>query len=791
MEIVGPDGKMLGMCPLKKTDVQADIAGYGARVNVRQTFTNPSITPIEAIYTFPLPHDAAVDRMSLRMGDRVINAVIKKREEARKIYETAKNQGRVAGLLDQERPNIFTQSVANIMPGATIEVEISYVQILKYEDDKFEFVYPMVVGPRFLGNAPDPGKISPPTAPPGVRVGTDITLKVNLDAGTALGKIESELHQVTTQKNGPNKAAITLAKKDEIPNRDFILRYSVAGNQIQDAFLTHADADKGGFFTLILNPPKIPAPDQIAPKEVIFVIDQSGSQSGFPIDKSKELTKKLIRTLNPNDTFTVLGFSNDVKYLWKTPQKASGQLLEVADKFIGDLQANGGTQLYAAVQAALNVVEDSSRLRLVVFNTDGYVGDESRIIGSIEARSGNTRMFTFGIGNSVNRFLIDEMSRAGRGDAEVVTLAADSDKAVERFVQRTQNPILTDITVKVEGVPIFDVTPRAIEDVFSAKPVVITGRYTQAGRGSITVTGKLGGEPWTRVIPVTFPERDQDGSAISTLWARRHVGDLQGQMMMAQWQNRDFKQFVTEITNIGLRYGIMTEYTSFVAVEQRVVNVGGKQITVDVPVNMADGVDMGSGEMDRRLSPGQGLVSTGATLKGLARGGGGTGGSTGGGGFGGGGSGPPATSSADKSVGGNVAYIGYDPSDNSIVVRENYDLAKALRENPDQVIEIAGMVKPESMAKLVAKLTPADREKFYYITRVSKELRDMKPEDKAMVYITCSEEASNLLGKNLTSSATIDHPAVTGKKLVIAEVTVERLKSIAQHKGIDSIVKRQ
>ncbi len=798
MQMVAPDGKAMGLCPLKQTDVQADIAGYGARVTVKQTFTNPSKAPIEAIYTFPLPHDAAVDRMSLRMGDRVINATIKKREEARQIYEAAKNLGRVAGLLDQQRPNIFTQSVANIMPGATIEVEISYVQILEFKDDQFEFVFPMVVGPRYLGNAPDPTKISPPTAAPGVRVGTDITLKVNLNAGAQLNELKSVLHQVNTQKTGANTATVTLAKKDEIPNRDFILRYSVANNQVQDAFLTYADAQKGGFFSLILNPPKVPAPDQIAPKEVVFVMDQSGSQNGFPLEKSKELTKKLIRTLNPDDTFTVVAFSNGVKHLWTTPRKASDEAISVADKFVQDLQANGGTNLYSGVQAALDVPVDPERLRLIVFNTDGFVGDEARIIGSIEARSKTSRMFTFGIGNSVNRFLIDEMSRAGRGDSETVTLEADTDKTVERFIQRTQNPILTDIQVKVEGVPVYEMTPRGIQDVFSSKPVVVTGRYSQPGRGSITITGKLGGESWSRVIPVTFPAQDKDGSSIATLWARRRVADLQGAMAMAGWQNKDTKPFVNEITNTGLRYGIMTEYTSFVAVEQRIVNVGGKQRTVDVPVNMADGVKMGDKEKAdglyrgrNTLSGGQGLVNMGGAGGGPGGGGGlTTGGSTG--------TTTGGTTAATKAPTGmtfglNSAeaqrFISYDPVDNSIVLDQKFDLRKTMKEQPDILPLIAESAKPAELAKHLAKLTPAEQEQFWFLARVSKELRAMKAGTKSVVWITCTPEEAASLSQSLTGSAVIDHPTVTGKKMIIAELDVARLKSIAQRKGVSLIVK--
>ncbi|MBI5706055.1 MAG: VWA domain-containing protein, partial [Armatimonadetes bacterium] len=403
-------------CPLKGTEVVADVAGFGARVTVRQTFTNPSKSPIEAIYTFPLPADAAVDRMRFAVGNRIIEGQIKRREEARRIYEAAKNAGQAAALLDQERPNIFTQSVANVMPGQDVQVEISYVQLVSFKDDWFEFNFPMVVGPRFMGNAPDPNRIGTPIVKEGMRTGAGISVKVNLDAGGPIQEVQSVLHQIQSDNVGKGRMAIQLAKKDEIPNKDFILRYRLAGNSVRDAFFTHADAQKGGFFTLALLPPQRIESSDISPKEMIFVMDQSGSQSGFPIEKSKEMMRRMLQIMRPNDTFNVMCFRNVCNALWAKPLPNSQENRAAALQFINALQANGGTQLRLAIDKAMETPADPKRVRIIVFNTDGYVGDEFNILDTIQKNVGTARIFTFGIGNSVNRFLIDSMSAAGRGE---------------------------------------------------------------------------------------------------------------------------------------------------------------------------------------------------------------------------------------------------------------------------------------------------------------------------------------------------------------------------------------
>ncbi len=584
-------GKSGLLCPLQGTDVKADVSGFGARVTVVQTFTNPSDQPIEAVYTFPLPAGAAVDRMRMQVGNRIVEGQIRRKEEAQAIYEAAKNRGQAAALLNQERPNIFTQSVANIMPRAQVKVEISYVELLKYEKGEFEFTFPMVVGPRYLGNAPDPEKISPPVAPAGTRAGSDIHLTVNLDAGAPVQAIESVLHQVRVDARSNSRFVVSLRNQSEIPNRDFILHYRMASNSVKSAFLAKYDPVKGGYFSLVLLPPRAPSQQQIAPREIIFVLDQSGSQNGFPMEKSKELAKKMLLAMRADDTFNVIGFSQILNPLWEGSRANTPQNVKEASDFISKLTATGGTELNNALQFAYKVKPDPNRLRLFVLNTDGFVGDESDILKFIRGHRGTSRMFTFGIGNSVNRYLIDAMSEEGKGDSEIVTLESSSKDAVARFMERTQTPVLLDVSARFSGVEISDVLPSQIPDVFGDKPVVIYGRYATPGAGKLTISGTMAGEPWSQTIDLMFPSDRPGGESIPTLWARRMVDKVEREYQLGVRPSTDSFEGKTKVTDLALEYGIMSQYTSFVAVEKRVVNVGGRQRVVHVPVDLASGLN--------------------------------------------------------------------------------------------------------------------------------------------------------------------------------------------------------
>ncbi len=600
LTIYDKEGKPSGMCPLKHTEVKADISGFLVRATVTQEFENTADHKIEAVYTFPLPQNSAVDDMTMFVGGRTVKGKIAKREEAKQIYEDARRNGNVASLLDQERPNIFTQSVTNIMPGEKIKIVISYVETLQYEDGNYEFVFPMVVGPRYIpGNAlgkqaggwaedtdrvPDASRITPNVAKPGTRAGHDISVEVTLDAGVPLDNLISKTHDVEINRNGNTKAVVKLRNQSTLPNKDFILKYDVAGKKINDAVLTH-NGRNGGFFQVILQPPDRPTNEQITPKELVFVLDTSGSMSGFPIEKAKEAMKHAIDGLNPRDTFNLITFAGDTHVLFPKPVPATPENLRQAQNFLADRRGGGGTEMMKAIRAALDPTDSQEHLRIVCFMTDGYVGNENEIIADIK-RHPNARVFSFGIGSSVNRFLLDKMAQAGRGEVEYVALNDDGSKAAQRFHERVQNPLLTDIEVDWGGLQVRDVLPKQIPDLFSAKPLVLTGKYNGSGRATIRLRGKQSGQILTREIAVDFPAAQPQHDVLATLWARTKIDDL----TMQDPGNAERLDLRESITALGLQYRLMTQYTSFVAVEEKIITDGSTPRRVDVPVEMPEGV---------------------------------------------------------------------------------------------------------------------------------------------------------------------------------------------------------
>jgi len=636
LRVVDRDGKVVSECPLKHTDVQADISGFIARVTVTQEFANQAKDKIEAVYVFPLPQMAAVDDMTMKVGKRTIRGIIKKKEEARKIYEAAKRAGHVAALLDQERPNIFTQSVANIMPGESIKVVISYVETLKYEDGLYEFVFPMVVGPRYIpgepagqrgtgwapdtDQVPDASRITPPVAVPGTRAGHDISLAVNLDAGIPIKKIRSVLHKIELKHlEDTPKAQVTLSPEDTIPNKDFILQYETAGSTIEDAVLTHATKKEGGFFTLILQPPDRPKQDQIAPKEMIFVIDSSGSQQGWPIEKAKETMKYCIENMNKDDTFQLLAFSNDVISLFDEPKPNSRENREKALKFLSERLGGGGTEMMKAIMAALTPERDPRRLRVVCFMTDGYVGNDMQIVDAVKKNLGGARLFSFGVGNSTNRYLLDKMAQMGKGAVEYVTLNRHGDEVAEKFYERIANPLLTDITLNFGEASVSDVYPKQIPDLFSSKPLVVMGRYQGSWKGEIGVTGTFAGKSLTKKIKASLPEIENRNDVLASLWARTKIDDLMDRDLAGIQRGKPDTEIKNEITALGLKYRLMTQFTSFVAVEEKIVTEGGVPRTVAVPVEIPDGVSyegiFGSAEEKEAGSYGSGGPSSGGNAR--------------------------------------------------------------------------------------------------------------------------------------------------------------------------------
>ncbi len=581
-------GGQTRLCPLKHTDVKAEISGFIARVTVTQDFENPYHEKIEAVYTFPLPVNAAVDDMTMRVGSRKVKAAIRRREEALAVYEAARRRGHVAGLLDQERPNLFTQSVANIMPGEKVRITISYVETLKFADGAYEFGFPMVVGPRYTPRRVDASRITPPVTPPNTRAGHDIDILVKLDAGVPIDSLKSMTHEVDMERPSVHEATVRLRDRNTVPNKDFLLRYDVLGRKIENALLTHRSG-KSGYFTVILQPPERVMPADVQPKELVFVLDTSGSMEGFPIEKAKETMKLALDGLHPSDRFNLITFSGDTHLLFPEPAPATPENLRRAQEFLSGRRGGGGTEMMKAIRAALDPSDSQKHIRVVCFMTDGYVGNDLEIIAEIQKHP-NARVFAFGIGSSANRFLLDKMAEHGRGEVEYVGLKDDGSAAAKRFHERVRNPLLTDISLDFGRLPVTDIYPKRVPDLFDAKPVIVTGRYTGPASGVVRLRGRRAGGEFASDVAVDLPVKEARHDVLGSIWARARIADLMAQDYNGA-QNGSMRADLREaITQLGLEHRLMTQFTSFVAVEEMRVTEGGAPRTVEVPVEMPEGV---------------------------------------------------------------------------------------------------------------------------------------------------------------------------------------------------------
>ncbi|MBW4680060.1 MAG: after-VIT domain-containing protein [Microcoleus vaginatus WJT46-NPBG5] len=593
--VESPAGEKL-VFPLKHTEVLAKIAGNLSRVEVTQSFENPFTNPLEAIYVFPLPDEAAVDDMEIKIGERIIKGSIKKREEAKQIYEAAKRQGRTAGLLEQERDNIFTQSLANIKPGEQIDVTIRYTESLKFEGGDYEFVFPMVVGPRYIpgtpidgsgdtDQVPDASRINPPFIPPEMRSRHDIAVTVEIATGLPISDVRSPSHQLHIEHEG-QIVRVKLGGEDTIPNKDLILRYRVAGNTTEATVLTHAD-ERGAHFALYFIPALQYKTDEIVAKDVVFLMDTSGSQAGPPILQSQELMRRFINGLNPDDTFTIIDFSDTTQQLSAYPLPNTAQNRKKAINYIYQVSANGGTELLNGIEAVMNFPPaPAGRLRSIVLLTDGYIGNDNEILAEVQRnlKLGN-RLYSFGVGSSVNRFLLNRIAEIGRGTCQVVRHDEPTEEVAEKFFRQINNPVLTNIQVHWEGNGQPEIYPSIAPDLFAEQPLVLFGRHENRTAGELHITGMTaGGKPFEKRFSLNF--EDAGNPAIAQLWGRQRIKDLMNQMLAGEK-----KSLVEALTDTALTYQLLSKYTAFIAVSEDVrVDPQGKRISMAVPVEMPEGV---------------------------------------------------------------------------------------------------------------------------------------------------------------------------------------------------------
>ena len=585
--------------PLKHTSVVANIDGYIATVDVTQQFQNPYDSKIEAVYVFPLPDNAAVNEFVMTVGDRKIRGIIREREQAEQIYAEARAQGHVASLLTEERPNVFTQKVANIEPGKQIDINIRYFNTLQYDDGAYEFVFPMVVGPRY----------NPPATADGVgavahgahgasgqsteiqylepheRSGHDVSLTLNIAAGVDIRGVRCVNHNVDVKNVSECERLVTLSAADSIPNKDFVLRYQVAGEQIKTAMMTHKD-DHGQYFTMMLYPPAELKQVQRSPMEMVFVFDCSGSMSGRPIEQARAAIAHALQSLTPRDTFQIINFSSTTSQLGPVPVIASPQNIQKGLTYLASLNGSGGTEMIEGVKAALDFPHDEGRFRLVSFMTDGYIGNDPDILNAVADKVGDSRIFSFGVGQSPNRYLMDRMALLGRGAVAYLNLNDDPVQIMERFNERISHPAMTDLSIDWGNMNVTDVYPQILPDLIVGRPVVVTGRFT-GEPSTVSVGGRTGMQPVSYAVSVDSRDTNKEHRGIGAVWARLKISDLMTQASRTPNQAVEIQQSVTQT---ALDYSLMCAFTAFVAVDSMSKTEGEFGTTVAVPVNVPEGV---------------------------------------------------------------------------------------------------------------------------------------------------------------------------------------------------------
>jgi Ca-activated chloride channel family protein len=598
--------------PLKGTRAQVAITGVIAEVKVTQTYRNQGSTPLEAIYVFPGSTRAAVNAMTMTIGSRVLRAQIQEREKARATYETAKREGRTASLLEQQRPNVFQMNVGHILPGDEIQVELTYTELLVPSEGVYEFVFPTVVGPRYAGRAGSPSAtgetwVANPHTAQGVPPMATFDLKVDLAAGLPIQDLSCATHPVAFEHPGPTSARVVLTPT-EVPtgNRDFILKYRLTGGQINSGLLLHRGASEN-FFLLMVQPPKRVASEDMPPREYVFIMDVSGSQSGFPLEISKSLMKEMLEGLRPQDRFNVMVFEFS-SALWAPESRpATRENIREAVEFVRAQNGGGGTELAAAMTRALTLPRIPDVSRTFVVSTDGYISADASLFDLIRRNLGSANLFTFGIGSSVNRFLIEGMAHAGQGEAFVLTRPEQAARTAARFRAYVSTPVLSQVKLAAQGFEIYDVEPLQLPDVLAERPILCFGKWKGEPRGTLTLSGATGRGPWQQSFRVDEVEPRPEFAALRQLWARQRLQLLSDYNLFGETEQR--KQ---EITRLGLTYTLLTAHTSFVAVDSLVRRATRPEVEVRQPLPLPQGV---SNQAVGNLAPGTSMrtsVSSGA-----------------------------------------------------------------------------------------------------------------------------------------------------------------------------------
>ncbi|MDP9899680.1 VIT and vWA domain-containing protein [Variovorax ginsengisoli] len=583
--------------PLKATEVDVKISGVIADVRVTQTYRNEGQRAIEARYVFPGATRAAVNGLNVRLGGRLITAQIREKQQARIEYEAAKTEGKTAALLEQHLPNVFQMNVANILPNDEVRVELRYTELLVPQSGNYQFVFPTVVGPRY--NSPQSGNAGAPwVAQPVLRAGvaspSAFSLKVALDMPIGLQEVRSATHDIEVARRDDGRYAEVALGAARVPanDRDFVLDYRLAGERIQSGLMLYKGQGQGlngagaeNFFLAMIEPPKAVAASAIVPRDYIFVVDISGSMHGFPLDTAKTVLERLIGGLRPSDTFNVMLFSGSAQMLSPHSVPASRANIAQALSTLQSRQGGGSTELIPALKQVYAAPKAAGVSRTVVVVTDGYVTVEREAFELVRKNLSKANLFAFGIGSAVNRQLIEGLARAGMGEPFVITDPIQAPEQAARFRRMVESPVLTNVRARFEGLDVYDVEPAVLPDVLGERPVIVFGKWRGAAQGRVLIEGDGANGPYRAAVAIDGLAR-QDTAALRTLWARHRIATLSDQEAL-----EGTGALSRRITDLGLQYGLLTAYTSFIAVDQVVRNpVPGQALPVDQPSPLPQGV---------------------------------------------------------------------------------------------------------------------------------------------------------------------------------------------------------
>lgn len=628
------DNGLFHPVPLLATDVEIGVGGVSARVAVVQRFKNASREWLEGIYVFPLPDTAAVDSMRMTVGGRTIEGRVAERQQAKKEFDRARDSGQRASLLEQERTNVFTASVANIGPGEEIEVRIGYAQTVERDGAGFRLRFPMVVGPRYIPGAPlvasaggmaptsrvpDADRITPPVADPAHGPINPVEIVVRLEPGFPVARVNSPFHPIETKRGADDTWHIALADGAVPADRDFELEWfptPTAGPLARVFAETEAD---GRYVLLTVMPPGVGAPVASMPREAIFVIDTSGSMHGESIAQAKQALGLALARLKPADMFNVIEFNSRARRLFARAEPATQDFVRRAQGWVGQLKAEGGTEIRQALDLALDGNSDPSRLRQIVFLTDGAVGDDAALLKQVRERLGDSRLFTVGIGSAPNGYFMRKAAEIGRGSATLIGKPEQVAARMEALFRRLEHPAVTDLAVRWPDNAPADALPDPLPDLYDGEPVVVAAKLPVGIAGPVVLTGRIGGKPWR--ADLTLNAVDDVAAGIPALWAGRKVEALDDSLR-AGTPADEVKQAIVQV---ALRHNLVTKHTSLVAIDvtpARPVELAlnGGAMPTNLPSGWSHAANFGSAALalPQTATPAALLMITGAALLAMA-----------------------------------------------------------------------------------------------------------------------------------------------------------------------------